>query len=196
MSTPEPAETSESPLTPDASAGSVSGPVRHGFAWWVGQLPATVLGVVACLALFAMMLLTFIDVMGRYLFASPLPAAYELISLIMPLIIFCALPHVNLTNSHVTIDLLDSFIPDTIKRVQVTLISLLSAVILGLLAWRLWVLSEDHFEFDGVTDELYLPLWPFSAAMSVLCIVAAMSMFVTAFNHFSNRSTPQGSNTL
>ena len=194
MPTPDRTESSVSTPGPDGSGGS--GSVTYSFSWWVGELPARVLGVIACLALFAMMLLTFIDVMGRYLFSSPLPAAYELISLIMPAIIFCALPHVNLTNSHVTIDLLDSFIPAAVKRVQVALISFLATAILGLLAWRLRVLSQDHFEFDGVTDELYLPLWPFSAIMSGLCVVATISMFVTGLNHLSNRTTPQGSNTL
>lgn len=168
-------------------------PARGSAAWWLGEVPARVLGLIACLALFTMMLITFLDVIGRYFFTSPLPAAYELTSLIMPAIIFCALPHVNLTNSHVTIDLLDSITPTAVRRWQAGLASFVAAAVLGVIGWRLWVLSNDHLEFDGVTNELYLPLWPFSAAMSVLCVIAMLSMIVAGCNHLAGRSAPSGS---
>ncbi|MGB7183401.1 MAG: hypothetical protein WBD51_15785, partial [Burkholderiaceae bacterium] len=58
---------------------------------WIAGKPARYLGWVACAALFMMMMFTFLDVAGRYLFSRPLPAAYEIISLMMPFIIFCAL---------------------------------------------------------------------------------------------------------
>ncbi len=166
---------------------------RGSAAWWLGEVPTKVLGLIACLALFTMMLITFLDVIGRYFLASPLPAAYELTSLIMPAIIFCALPHVNLTDSHVTIDLLDSITPAAVRRWQAGLVSFVAASVLGVIAWRLWVLSKDHLEFDGVTNELYLPLWPFSAAMSVLCVIAALSMIVAGFNHLAGRAASSGS---
>jgi len=160
----------------------------QGVAVWAGTLPGRVLGGIACTALFVMMLLTFSDVIGRYFFASPLPAAYELISLIMPLIIFCALPYVNLTQGHVTIDLLDGFIPKWLLRWQVLFVHLVSAIALALIAWRLAIASQDHREFDGVTNELYLPLWPFSAAMSALCVIAAVTMLVAGLDQWRKLS--------
>lgn len=145
-----------------------------------GALPARVLSGVACLALFAMMIVTFVDVVGRYFFASPLPAGYELVSLIMPLIIFCALPAVNLRGGHVTIDLLDNLIPAGVRRLQHRVVSLASAAVLGVITWRLAVLSFSHHEFDAVTDELFLPLWPFSAVTCALAAVATSTMLVAA----------------
>ncbi|MFK7962404.1 MAG: TRAP transporter small permease [Burkholderiaceae bacterium] len=159
-----------------------------GLAYWTGTLPGRLLGVIACTALFAMMMLTFADVIGRYFFASPVPAAYELISLIMPLIIFCALPYVNLTQGHVTIDLLDGFVPGGLLRWQMLLVHLVSTAALGLIAWRLAIASQDHHEFDGVTNELYLPLWPFSAAMSVLCIIGAITMVAAGLDQWRAHS--------
>jgi len=160
----------------------------HGFAYWTGTMPGRVLGLVACISLFAMMLLTFSDVIGRYFFASPVPAAYELISLIMPLIIFCALPYVNLTQGHVTIDLLDGFIPASLRRWQMLIVHLISGMALALIAWRLAVAAQDHHEFDGVTNELYLPLWPFSTVMSVLCLIAAITMLIAGLHQWRGHS--------
>ncbi|MGB7180390.1 MAG: hypothetical protein WBD51_00545, partial [Burkholderiaceae bacterium] len=45
------------------------------------------------------------------------------------------------------------------------------------IGWRLGQRSMDHHRFDGATDELYLPLWPFSLFMAVLCVVNAVLLF-------------------
>ncbi|MCG8597339.1 MAG: TRAP transporter small permease [Kiloniellales bacterium] len=136
---------------------------------------AILLSLIACLFLFGMMVLTFADVIGRYLFLSPLPAAYEIVSLIMPAIIFFALPLTILRNIHVTVDLLDSFVPGWLVRYQGIVTNAVGAIALGLVSWRLWIRSEDQYEYQEVTDELVLDLWPFSAAMSVLCAVAVLA---------------------
>lgn len=155
---------------------------------WLVATPARLLGWVACLALFAMMMLTFVDVAGRYLFASPLPAAYELISLIMPFIVFCALPTVNLRQEHVTIDLLDQFIAPAAKQLQFRLVSMVSAIAMSVVSWRLAQRSWDHWRFDGATDELYLPLWPFSAVMAVLGAVSAVTLLAMSWSGRSEHS--------
>lgn len=156
-------------------------------AFWLGVVPSRALGVISCLMLFVMMVLTFVDVAGRYLFSSPLPAGYEVISLIMPAIIFCALPHVCQQENHVTIDLLDSFVTEALRRWQGVFVSLVSAGAMMFIAWRLFERYRDHLRFNQVTDELYLPLWPFSLAMAVLCGIAVLPLIANAFLHFSGR---------
>ena len=99
--------------------------------FWLGHLPSQALGVISCFLLFAMMMLTFIDVGGRYVFSSPLPAAYEIISLVMPGIIFCALPFVGHREMHVTIDLLDDFLTPAVRRWQGVFVNLFSAAVLA-----------------------------------------------------------------
>ncbi len=124
--------------------------------------------------------------MGRYLFSSPLPAAYEIVALIMPAIIFCALPLTVLKNGHVTVDLLDSFVPKWLEKIQQFIVNVFGAAALALLSWRLAVRSQDQNTYEEVTDELVLDLWPFSAAMSILCAVAALmfiaKLYVLMFN--------------
>ena len=145
------------------------------------------LGGVAAVLLFCMMVLTFIDVAGRYVFSSPLPAAYELISLIMPAIIFCALPYVGYRENHVTIDLLDIFLSPTVKRWQGFVVNLVSAVALGFIAYRLFARFQDHKRFGEVTDELFLPLWPFSLIMSILCAIATLALIANTVDYLTGR---------
>lgn len=153
-----------------------------------GLTPASQLLVwLACLILFAMMVLTFVDVLGRYVFLAPIPAAYEIISLMMPAVIFCALPITVLREGHVTVDLLDSFIPRALARVQGLIVSLISAAALGLVTWRLWVKAMDDLEYESVTDELLLLLWPFGVGMAALCALATLAALVNAWFYLTGR---------
>jgi TRAP-type C4-dicarboxylate transport system permease small subunit len=167
-----------------------SEPARHELsplAFWLGHVPSQALGAVACFMLFGMMVLTFVDVAGRYLFSSPLPAAYEIISLIMPAIIFCALPYVGYRENHVTIDLLDTFLTPRVRRVQGVLVNLVSAAALGFISYRLFMRSYDHRRFDEVTDELFLNLWPFSLTMAVLAAIATLAFIANAYDYLTKR---------
>lgn len=143
-------------------------------------LPAQALAFVACATLFLIMALTFLDVIGRYFLAAPLPAAYELVSFGMPAIIFCALPLVNLREEHVTVDLLDSFTPAPLRRLQGAVVNLIAAGATGFIAWRLWARSADQARFSEVTEALWLPLWPFSLAMAGLAALAALASLAAA----------------
>jgi TRAP-type C4-dicarboxylate transport system permease small subunit len=158
-----------------------------GTEYWLGVLPSRILGMISCILLFVMMMLTFVDVAGRYLFLSPLPAAYEMIAFTMPGIIFCALPMVNYRERHVTIDLLDTIIPKSWARWQGMLVNLFAAGAMSFISWRLAVRSYDHFRFNEVTDELYLKLWIFSAMMAVLTAVAAVVFLVNSVGYASGR---------
>jgi TRAP-type transport system small permease protein len=153
-------------------------------------MPSRTLALVSCSILFIMMLLTFVDVTGRYIFNSPLPALHEIISFMMPGLIFCILPLVCSKEEHVTIDLLDAFVPKRVKRLQAIFVNLISSGAMFFLAWRLAEKSAAHFEYGEVTDDLYLILWPFSLLIAVLSAIAAIALLSNTFNNiFDNRKS-------
>ncbi|MEM1049368.1 MAG: TRAP transporter small permease [Pseudomonadota bacterium] len=168
---------------PDAGDRVARPQSGSGLVYWLGEAPARLLSLIACVMLFFMMVLTFVDVAGRYLFASPLPAAYEIVAFTMPAIIFCALPLTNLREGHVTVDIFDSLVPNWWRRTQAILVNLVVAGATGFIAWRLAARSYDHFRFREVTDELWLPMWPFSTAMAVLCAIAAVVALAAMWGH-------------
>lgn len=143
-------------------------------------MPTRTLALISCIVLFMMMVLTFVDVGGRYLFNSPLPALAEIIAFMMAGLVFGALPIVCYGEGHVTIDLLDGFIPRTLKRAQGALVNVISAGALFFIAWRLWEKAMAHLEFGEATDELYMDIWPFSVSMAVLSVVAALAQLAAA----------------
>ena len=137
------------------------------------KLLATLCGAIAALALFAIMLLTLVDVSGRKLLSESVPGALELTELLMVVVIFAGLPLVSMQGEHVVFDSLDRVLPAMLRRVQRALVDLLCAAALLGLAWLMWDKAGQMAGFGDVTAQLKLPLPPFVRLMSVLCAVTA-----------------------
>lgn len=137
------------------------------------KLLATLCGAIAALALFAIMLLTLVDVSGRKLLSESLPGALELTELLMVAVIFAGLPLVSMQGEHVVFDSLDRVLPAWLRRVQQVLVDALCAAALLGLAWLMWGKAAQMADFGDVTAQLQLPLPPFVRLMSVLCAVTA-----------------------
>ena len=130
-----------------------------------------------------MMLLTFVDVAGRKLFASPVYGAYEVTEFMMGVLIFSALPLVTARENHVTIDVFDHFIPPRVGIWQRVIVSLVSTAVLAILGWRLWILSASHLRTNEVTMTLHIPHAPFTRAFAVMALLAALACLVVTFEH-------------
>jgi TRAP-type C4-dicarboxylate transport system permease small subunit len=149
----------------------------------LGRWAGWILGSVVAADLFAMMVLTFLDVSGRKLFTSPIYGAYEVTEFMMGVLIFCALPLVTAREGHVTIDIMDHFVPRGAMKGQRIFISLLSAAVLGVIAWRLWVLSVSHLETTEVTMTLHIPHGPFTRAFSIMAGLATLACLAVAWDY-------------
>ena len=97
-----------------------------------------VLGYVAAAALFAMMVLTFADVVGRKLVSS-IPGSLEVTELLMLVVIFVGLPLASLKGEHVFFDLLDQFLPEHLRRWQARIANGICAVLLLGASWLVYV---------------------------------------------------------
>lgn len=134
---------------------------------------ATLCGLLAALALFAIMVLTLVDVGGRKLLSASVPGSLELTELLMVVVIFAGLPLVSLAGEHVVFDSLDRWLPAGARRVQHALVDLLCMGALGGLAWLMWLKAGQMASYGDITAQLKLPLEPFVYLMSALCAVTA-----------------------
>jgi len=142
------------------------------------------LGGIAALTLFLMMTLTFVDVLGRYLFNSPVPGGFEITEMMMATLIFLGLPLVSVEGGHITVDLLDSFIPASIKRIQSKIVNFLSATVLAIISWQLWIKASDILEYGDSTAVLEIPMAPLVFLMSIMAgftAILLVAITVTAF---------------
>jgi TRAP-type C4-dicarboxylate transport system permease small subunit len=133
----------------------------------------TLCGALAAAALFAIMALTAVDVVGRKFFAASVPGSLELTELLMVAVIFAGLPLVSLQGEHVVFDTLDSHLPPWLLRVQRAVIDGLCAAALAGLAGLLWLKAGQMASYGDTTAQLKLPVGPFVYAMAVLCGLTA-----------------------
>jgi TRAP-type C4-dicarboxylate transport system permease small subunit len=138
-------------------------------------------GLLAAVALFAIMALTLFDVMGRKLLSQSIPGSLELTEILMVVVIFAALPLVSMHGEHVAFDSLDALMPAWLRRAQQIAVDLLCALALGLLAWLMWGKAMDMTGYGETTAQLKLPVGIFVGLMSVMCALAAAVHAVLAW---------------
>ena len=147
------------------------------------------LGLFLGSTIFFMMAVTFVDVVGRYFFNAPLPAADELTKLTMGVSIFAGLPLVTRRREHVTISLLDGLFKGPVLRVRQTSIDVICLGVMGTLCWRLILQAQSLAQYDDKTIFLGAPLPPFAyftAAMTgVTMIVLAVMIWRDIFAKMS-----------
>ena len=134
------------------------------------------------ITLFFMMTLTFVDVIGRYLFNSPVVGGIELTEFSMAITIFLGLVLLTSQEGHVTVDLLDSFVPDKIKWIQKVVINLINLVVMVVICWQLWLKAEDAAEYGDRTEYLFMPLSPLFVFMSIMTGIAGLILLFIMIN--------------
>jgi TRAP-type C4-dicarboxylate transport system permease small subunit len=147
---------------------------------WERRVEA-ILGVAASAILFAMMLLTFVDVVARYVFNRPVRGAFEVTELLLVVLIFAGLPLVSYADEHVTMDFIDRLLgPGARARLQRG-VHVVSAAIMALLAWLVWLKADRIWGYRDATDVLRIVYGPFVYFMAVTIGLAGLIHLYQAF---------------
>ena len=158
------------------------------------SLPVRALRVLVAMQLFCLMLTVAIDVGGRYLFASPLPAGYEMIQVQMGALAFTALPLLCLTNEHLSLGLFDHLFRGAVQRIRLFVIHGVSAAATGFLAWRIWVHAGKLGAMDETTPVLNFPYALLGYLMATAAMVGALMLGALAVRSlFASRVEPDRS---
>jgi TRAP-type C4-dicarboxylate transport system permease small subunit len=119
------------------------------------------LGVAASAILMAMMLLTFVDVVARYVFRRPVRGAFEVTELMLLVLIFAGLPLVSFTDEHAVMDFVDRVLGGRALRGLERLVQAVNAVFMFLLAWLTWLKADRIWVYRDSTDVLRIVYGPF-----------------------------------
>lgn len=115
-----------------------------------------------------MMVLTVLDVIGRYFFSSPINGTWEVVGLMLVCAGTWCLPYCQKERRHVNVTiLLDRFSKRITSCIQ-SLSYLIGMMGFSLLAWEALRLTAKYFSEQGyVTDTLRIPLYPFVLLMAI-----------------------------
>ncbi len=136
------------------------------------------LKLLAAVMIFAMAALTFLDVVGRYVFAAPIQGTFEIVGLLLGVVPFAALPLVTHSRAHITVDLFDSFIRGKFRWVQQFSVLIGSAVVVAFFAERLFSAGIDEAGANFVTEDLGISRAPLLYGLSGLSVITTIILFV------------------
>lgn len=153
----------------------------------VSRLLTRFLDGCASVTLFSLMVMTCIDVIGRYFFKSPLDGATELTRLMMAGVIFSALPTVSFREQHIAVDLLDFVYPKKWVGLRQAFITLISAIAMAVISWRVWILADRSRSYGDVTEYLEIPIYPVTFFISVMSALTALALAVNVVRYLMNR---------
>lgn len=135
--------------------------------WFIAEL-----GALSGLGTLAIMVVVVIDVAGRALFTAPLPGGNEFCELVLIAMIFLGLAAAQRKRQHFEIEMVLLHLPPTARRWIDVFRWLVSAAVVGLLAWfsarQAWA---SLLNAEASYGTIPFPLWP---ARSVLAFGMAL----------------------
>ncbi|HBR98336.1 MAG TPA: TRAP transporter small permease [Gammaproteobacteria bacterium] len=112
---------------------------------------------IAALTLLFLMLLTCVDVFGRYVFSNSLNGATELTEVGLAILVFAEMPVVTWRGGHVVVDLLDNWLSHRVIQVLGLLSALLISSALYFIGVRAFQLAERSARRGEITEYLGMP---------------------------------------
>ena len=144
--------------------------MKHGNILEKLGLFSSTLSYLGAFSLFVMMCLTAADVLGRYIFNSPITGTFELTKFLVLILIFSFLANAQAHKMHVTVDLILSRLPKSF-RFCIELFN--HAMSLGIMALITWIGTERAFELKEVHEvspNLGIPFYPFAFFLALGCL--------------------------
>jgi TRAP-type C4-dicarboxylate transport system permease small subunit len=140
-----------------------------------------------------MMVLTFFDVVGRYLLNKPIRGAFEVTELALLVLIFAGLPLVSHADEHVTMDFIDRVLPGRMRRAWIRAMHAICAAIMFFLAWQVWIKANRIAGYGDTTDVLRITIGPFVYFMALMIgltgVVHVFKMFVPGAERANQATT-------
>lgn len=129
----------------------------------------------ACL--FALMVLTFVDVGGRFI-RKPILGATEVTALLMGFLVFFTFGHTTVRRGHLRADFIFSRLPLRTQAILDIVTHSLAAVLVAFMTWRLFIYAETFRTSGRFTQTLNIYLWPDAYVIAFASILMVTSLIL------------------
>ena len=120
------------------------------------------------------MFLNTANIGGRYLFRAPIKSTYELTGLFMVLMICLGWPRTTEKKAHVSVDILTSRLPRSIRRGLELITLLLGLFSFILMTWSSILTAVQFGQMGSCTDLLRIPYGPVSLLMALGALLVSV----------------------
>tara|TARA_B100001175_G_C19489002_1_gene631533 strand:- start:396 stop:899 length:504 start_codon:yes stop_codon:yes gene_type:complete len=135
------------------------------------------------ISLTALVLITVVDVFGRYLLGIPLPGTSEITEIILGILIYIGLPYISKKEEHISVSLLSNYLPNNVKILHKILINFIVTLLLLVIARQLYLHGIDLKSYQEVTTFLEIPKAPIAFAMALLTVLASFNTIMNMFTY-------------
>jgi TRAP-type C4-dicarboxylate transport system permease small subunit len=142
---------------------------------------STYLSYIGNAALAFMMLLTTVDVVGRYFFNSPVLGAYEITEYLMLIMVFSFLALAQSKKAHINVDIVFNRLPARLQRAFERFNHIVCLLMMILITWKS---AERIMELKKTGEAsllLKIPDYPFAIFLVIGCLVFCIEFFKDAF---------------
>lgn len=154
--------------------------VSHFFRVWVDPL-CKFLSRISSVVLFFMMLLTIIDVVLRKTVSQSILGTVEVTEFMLVIIIFFALAHTETMNGHVKVDLVMSRFSEKIQGIVDMFTQFICFIISIMITWSTLSYSEQMRASGEVSQDLWIPIFPFIYVVAFGSAVLALTLLIKFF---------------
>jgi len=128
-----------------------------------------------------MMLLTIADVFLRKVFSQSILGTVEVTEFMMVILLFFAVTQTEILDGHVRVDLIMSRFGERTQTLVDTITQLVCFLLFGLFTWSTLVYAGKMRASGEVSQDLWLPVYPFIYVVALGCALLALSLLIKSF---------------
>jgi len=149
--------------------------------------------VIAGILLGAVTLLIVVSTVGRYLLTWPVPDAFDVSRLMIGACIMWGFASVGYRGGHIKVDLFTEMLSPRLKRWADAFAWSMLLFFVLLLAWKMFVRTENAFRSNESTFDLRLAVWPLMGLIWAGAAASVVTVFVRLYLVVTGRGTLESS---
>ncbi len=122
------------------------------------------------------MVLTFCDVIGRYVFGSPIVGTVEVTELLMGMMVYLGVGLTTHARGHIRVDIVIDRLPPRVRAVLDVLTLAASIALVSAMCWHLWLKAGATVEKNDLTQIWEWPVWPAAYVMAAASLLMVTSL--------------------
>jgi len=141
------------------------------------------LKAVGAIALTGMMLLTVIDVIGRF-FKHPIFGSVELVGFLATIVVAAALPYTYKVDGHVGVEILVRLLSEKTQLMIDVFTRTLSLGLFYLITWQMFLYAKDIRQTGEVSMNLEFPIYYIIYLLAFGLLIFSITILETLLNDF------------
>ena len=133
-----------------------------------------------------MMVLTTVDVAGRYFFSKPVPGAIEMSSFMLGIFGMLGMAYTHQKGANIRVTMVTRALPPVAATLLDILTSILTLQVVGMLAWYGMVMGVEEYHAMTTTDTLGIPLYPLQFLLALGALFLGLEILVNLCESVNN----------